>query len=70
MKLEKRLKIPKKSFNALEELAKNRNCSVAEVIRHCINTEYYMDEQLKKGNIILCQTPSEEIYKIVFSHMQ
>jgi hypothetical protein len=69
MNAEKRLKIPKKSFTALEELAKKRNCSVDEVMRHCINTEYYMNEQLEKDNVILCQTSDGEIYRVVFSHM-
>lgn len=63
------LKIPKSLLIALQDLADKRGDSLENTLRHSINTEAYFNTQLEKGNKILVQDKTGEIYKIVFSHM-
>lgn len=64
------VKIAPKVLQALEALSKKRNQSLSETLRHAINTEVYMDEQLQKGSTILCQDQEGEVWKVIFTHMQ
>jgi len=78
---EERLQISIEVLQALKDLAAKRNHSLRRTLEHCINTELYMDKQLKDGRTILVQDPADEqscnqcgyhgaaTYKIVFSHM-
>jgi hypothetical protein len=67
---EKRLKLPKSTFEALQDLADRRGDTVEQTLRHCINTEIYMSEQLAKGNTILCKEPLGKAWRIVFTYSQ
>lgn len=64
------LKIPRKTLDALQKLAEKRGETIEETLRHAVNTEVYMYEQLKKGSTILCQDSEGETWKIVFTHMR
>ena len=64
------LKIPRKTLEALQSLAELRGETIEEALRHAVNTEVYMYEQLKKGSLILCQDEAGETWKIVFTHMR
>lgn len=65
-----KIKLSKKALDALKDLANKRGDSLDETIRHCINTEIYMNEQLVRGNRVLCQEPDGTLWKIVFSHIR
>lgn len=65
-----KLRVGRKVLQALETLAKKRGYSLEEALRHAVNTEVYMDEQLSKGSNILCQDKEGEVWKVIFTHMQ
>lgn len=67
----KRLKIPRPTFSALEDLASKRGTTVDRVLIDAVNTEVYLDDKLDKGYLIVAQDPeTEESWKIIFSHMR
>jgi hypothetical protein len=64
------IKLPIAVIEALEDLADRRGQTLEETIQHAANTEVYMDEQLVRGNEILCREPSGKVWRVVFSHMK
>jgi len=65
-----RLKISKKSFDALQKLAELRKHTLEETLNHAINTEVYMDEKLRDGCVILAQDKDNQVWKVIFTHMK
>jgi len=45
--------LSEKSIEALKKLASKRGTSMAEVLRHAIATEDFLDEATSKGNEVL-----------------
>lgn len=63
-----KLKIPRSILEALQDLADKRGDSLENTLRHSVNTEVYFNLQLEKGNKIMIQDKTGEIFKVVFSH--
>lgn len=64
------LKIPRAVIEALQDLADKRGYSLADALRHAVNTETYMNAQLEKGNKIVVQDSKGEVWRVVFTHIK
>lgn len=54
----------------MQDLAERRGCSVEQVLRDAVNTEFYITEQLEQGSEILCKNREGETRRIVFTHLE
>lgn len=62
--------IPVGTIRAMQDLAERRGCSVEQVLRDAVNTEFYITEQLEQGSEILCKNREGETRRIVFTHLE
>lgn len=53
-------------YAQLEELKKRRGGSMAEVFRHAIGTETFLEREVQKGSKVLLQDPSGAFRQIVW----
>lgn len=69
-KQEIRLRIPRSVLEALQELADKRGDNLENTLRHAVNTETYINDQLEKGHKVIVQDKLGEVWNVVFTHIQ
>lgn len=60
------VELPGPAVEVLKELAKKRNHTMTEVLRHAISLEQQVDEELSQGAKMLIQKKDGSLEEVVF----
>jgi metal-responsive CopG/Arc/MetJ family transcriptional regulator len=68
MSIKVTVNLPEETVNAVRNIAATRGTTVTEALRQVIETQFFLQHEMEKGNHILIQDPKDKsVRQIVFN---